>query len=299
MIDAAAGTITLPVEPGTDLTDARPDVRRRVRQPWSRPTGRPTTPRRSTLTVTKAAGPAGSGRSRPSKMRSPVLPGLYADPNIAEFDGTYYIYATTDGTPGWGGKDFYVWSLARPGDWTRSEGAVPDPRRRQRQRAVGGPATRGRRRSSSGAGSTTSTSPATTRRSTARRSAWPSRTSPTGPFTAPAAGDDPQQRGRHLRAGPSTPPRSRDPVSGKHYLYWGNGAPRCMAELADDMVSLEAGNDLGDVRAHGLPRGLVHELPQRDLPPDLRDRRHRFRPNYRVGYATLHQPPPGRGPTVA
>ena len=55
------------------------------------------------------------------EMRSPVLPGLYADPNIAVFDGTYYIYATTDGTPGWGGKDFYVWSSPDLETWTRSE----------------------------------------------------------------------------------------------------------------------------------------------------------------------------------
>jgi hypothetical protein len=35
---------------------------------------------------------------------SPVLPGLYADPNIAIFGDKYYIYATTDGFPGWAGK---------------------------------------------------------------------------------------------------------------------------------------------------------------------------------------------------
>ncbi len=40
---------------------------------------------------------------------SPALPGYYADPNIAVFGETYYIYATTDGVPGWGGNEFYVW----------------------------------------------------------------------------------------------------------------------------------------------------------------------------------------------
>ena len=34
-------------------------------------------------------------------MRSPLLPGNYADPDIVRFGDTYYIYATTDGTPGW------------------------------------------------------------------------------------------------------------------------------------------------------------------------------------------------------
>ena len=40
---------------------------------------------------------------------SPALSGYYADPNIVVFGDTYYIYATTDGTPGWGGNEFYVW----------------------------------------------------------------------------------------------------------------------------------------------------------------------------------------------
>src|SRR5690606_10380358 len=54
-------------------------------------------------------------------VNSPVLPGLYADPNIAVFGDTYYIYATTDGYAGWGGKDFYVWSSKNLVDWERSD----------------------------------------------------------------------------------------------------------------------------------------------------------------------------------
>lgn len=38
----------------------------------------------------------------------PVLDGLYADPDIAVFNGKYYIYPTTDGYDGWSGKEFYV-----------------------------------------------------------------------------------------------------------------------------------------------------------------------------------------------
>jgi len=33
----------------------------------------------------------------------PVLDGFYADPHIACFYGTYYIYPTTDGISGWRG----------------------------------------------------------------------------------------------------------------------------------------------------------------------------------------------------
>lgn len=42
--------------------------------------------------------------------QNPVLSGLYADPDIAIFDGTYYIYPTTDGFKGWSGTTFSVFS---------------------------------------------------------------------------------------------------------------------------------------------------------------------------------------------
>ncbi len=54
-------------------------------------------------------------------VNSPVLDGLYADPNIAVFGDTYYIYATTDGFPGWGGNEFYVWKSKNLVDWERAE----------------------------------------------------------------------------------------------------------------------------------------------------------------------------------
>jgi beta-xylosidase len=69
-------------------------------------------------------GPDGATRRwtvRAVEMRSPVLPGLYADPNIAQFGDTFYIYATSDGYAGWGGKDFYVWKSTNLVDWERSE----------------------------------------------------------------------------------------------------------------------------------------------------------------------------------
>ncbi len=49
-------------------------------------------------------------RVREVKQRdSPVLGGYNADPNIAVFGNTYYIYPTTDGFPSWGGQTFYWW----------------------------------------------------------------------------------------------------------------------------------------------------------------------------------------------
>lgn len=40
----------------------------------------------------------------------PSLPGPNADPHIAVFGDTYYIYPTTDGTEGWAATSFKVWS---------------------------------------------------------------------------------------------------------------------------------------------------------------------------------------------
>jgi beta-xylosidase len=51
---------------------------------------------------------------------SPVLDGYNADPNIAVFGDTYYIYPTSDGLD-WEGKDFYVWKSKNLVDWTRGE----------------------------------------------------------------------------------------------------------------------------------------------------------------------------------
>ncbi|KAH6887447.1 glycosyl hydrolase [Thelonectria olida] len=80
----------------------------------------------SSLTQNLAKVKAKARRQRPSakslsKRANPVLNGLYADPNIAIYDCYYYIYATTDGYSGWGGKDFYVWKSPDLVSWSRSD----------------------------------------------------------------------------------------------------------------------------------------------------------------------------------
>jgi glycoside hydrolase family 43 len=44
------------------------------------------------------------------KNNNPVIEGLYADPDLAFFNGRYYLYPTTDGYKGWSGKQFKVFS---------------------------------------------------------------------------------------------------------------------------------------------------------------------------------------------
>lgn len=119
IISSADGTVVLPVVPGTDVTAL--DVTYTVTAGSSVSVTGPadyTDP--VTVTVTAADGTTRDWTVRAVQMRSPVLPGLYADPNIAVFDGVYHIYATSDGYPGWGGQEFYVWSSTDLVEWTRS-----------------------------------------------------------------------------------------------------------------------------------------------------------------------------------
>jgi beta-xylosidase len=54
----------------------------------------------------------------------PALPDFHADPHIAEFGGTFYIYPTTD-MPGWNPPSFECWSSKDLKHW-KSEGIILD-----------------------------------------------------------------------------------------------------------------------------------------------------------------------------
>ncbi|PUA80173.1 family 43 glycosylhydrolase [Nocardioides currus] len=284
MVDAAAGTITLPVEPGTDLTALDPTYAVLSGASVS-PDGPADYTAPVALTVTNGSA-SRVWTVTAVEMRSPVLPGLYADPNIAVFDGTYYIYATTDGTPGWGGKDFYVWSSPDLETWTRSEepfltldgadGDVPWATGNAWAPTI---IERGGKYYFYFSGHNASLNRKTIGVAVAD--------SPTGPFTA-----QPQAmilNNEAVTSGQAIDPAAfHDPVSGKYYLYWGNGRP-VMAELADDMVSLEPGTisamtGLTDYREGSFMNyrdGIYHLTYAIDDTGS---------PDYRVGYATSSRP---------
>jgi beta-xylosidase len=56
---------------------------------------------------------------------APVLPGLNADPHIAVFDDTFYLYPTTDGSEGWRSTSFSAWSSRDLLNW-KNEGVILD-----------------------------------------------------------------------------------------------------------------------------------------------------------------------------
>jgi hypothetical protein len=124
IIDSAANTVVLPVEPGTDLRRLAPSF---GLAPGARitPAGTVDLRKPRKFTVTSAGGERREWTVEAREMRSPVLPGLNADPNIVAFGDTYYLYPTTDGFPGWSGTRFSAWSSKNLVDW-KDEGVVLD-----------------------------------------------------------------------------------------------------------------------------------------------------------------------------
>lgn len=56
---------------------------------------------------------------------NPVLPGVFADPNIIVFDDTFYMYPTTDGVANWGATAFSAFSSKNLVQWT-NHGVILD-----------------------------------------------------------------------------------------------------------------------------------------------------------------------------
>jgi beta-xylosidase len=122
IIDAASNTITLPVKKGTDLTALQPtfDI---ISTSTITPevSGPIDLSQQKTFTVTAAGGATQDWKVRAVEMKSPILPGYNADPNIVRFGDTYYIYATTDGIDGWASTKFKTWSSKNLVDWTEHD----------------------------------------------------------------------------------------------------------------------------------------------------------------------------------
>jgi beta-xylosidase len=287
VIDAQTSTVTLPVKPGTDLTALEPafqvvstsTVSPEVTGPVDLSTAK-------TFTVTAKDGATRDWTVRAVEMRSPVLPGLYADPNIVKFGDFYYIYATTDGVAGWGGKDFYVWKSADLADWERSaepfltlDGANGDVPWASGNAWAPTIIERGGKYYFYFSGH----NPTYNRKTIGVAVA----DSPEGPFTAqPTAmilNNEAVTSGQAI-----DPAAFQDPETGKYYLFWGNGGPSngpVYAELSDDMLSIKQDTLARIGGLTGFREGTF--LNYRDglyhLTYSIDDT---GSANYRVGYAT-------------
>ncbi|GIE85252.1 family 43 glycosylhydrolase [Actinoplanes regularis] len=119
IVDDAAGTVKLPVAEGTDVTALAPRFTLAEGATISPASG---TPRDFSSPVTyRTTGGDGAQRTWTVSalvMKSPVLPGLYADPNITVFGDTFWMYPTNDGFAGWSGTRFHAFSSKDLVHWT-------------------------------------------------------------------------------------------------------------------------------------------------------------------------------------
>ncbi len=66
----------------------------------------------------------------------PLIPGLFADPDVIKYKGKYYLYPTTDGYNNWSGTQFHAFSSDNLRDW-KDEGIILDVAAEQVPWAVG------------------------------------------------------------------------------------------------------------------------------------------------------------------
>jgi hypothetical protein len=186
--------------------------------------------------------------------KQPILSGFHADPEVLYSNKTkkYYIYSTTDGTPGWGGHDFSVFSSMNLIDWT-DEGKMLDVKGDQVKWATGNAWAPCIEEVKQKGGSYkyyfyySAHNPKSNRKEIGVAVS----DTPTGPFIDSGApiitdADRPQQ----ARGGQAIDVDVfKDPKTGKHYLYWGNGF-MAGAELNEDLLSVKK-----ETITHLTPKG--------------------------------------------
>ncbi|MFF7445466.1 MULTISPECIES: family 43 glycosylhydrolase [unclassified Streptomyces] len=274
IVDATAGKVTLPLTEGTDLTSLAPEFTLAHGAAISPASGsvhdfsKPVT-----YEVTGSDGKKRTWTVSALVMKSPVLPGLNADPNIVRFGDTFYLYPTTDGFEGWSGTQFKAYSSTDLVHW-KDHGVILDL----------GPDV-----------------------SWADSRAWAPTIaekngtyyfyfcadanigvavsdSPTGPFKD-ALGQPLLKAGQF--SGQMIDPAVFTDDDGQSYLYWGNGHAY-VAPLNDDMTSLDL-TRMKDITPSGYNEGTFVIKRQGTYyltwsENDTRD------PNYRVAYATGPSP---------
>nr|WP_322625608.1 family 43 glycosylhydrolase [uncultured Flavobacterium sp.] len=176
----------------------------------------------------------GTPAKLPHLNNNPVLEGYYADPEILYSNKTkkYYLYPTSDGFDGWSGKYFKTFSSTNLVDW-KDEGKII---------TLGKDVTWADRNA---------WAPCIIEKevkkgqykyyyyfTAAQKIGVAVSDNPTGPFKdsgKPIVASRPegQKGGQEI-----DPDVFRDPVSGKFYLYWGNGYA-AVAELNADMVTIK------------------------------------------------------------
>ncbi|HZL11668.1 MAG TPA: family 43 glycosylhydrolase [Prolixibacteraceae bacterium] len=218
-----------------------------------------------------------------SEDHNPVLDGYYADPEIlySEKTGKYYIYPTSDGFDNWSGTYFKVFSSENLVDW-KDEGVILDLKKDV---------------------------------SWADRNAWAPcivekkingeykyfyyftaaqkigvavADNPTGPFVdsgKPLIDSKP----KGITGGQEIDPDVfTDPVTGKSYLYWGNGYMAAV-QLSDDMISIDKPS-LKLMNVDGTFREGSYVIYRKGTYYFMWSEDDTRSPNYKVRYGTSDSP---------
>ena len=172
-------------------------------------------------------------------VQNPVIPGLYADPEImyAEKTGKYYLYPTTDGEEQWQNHDFRCYSSTDLKTW-QYEGVLMDLKTdcQWAKKGAWAPCIIERKY---GKGKKTHYKYFYYFVGDGQIGVAVS-DSPTGPFKDALGRPLITKQHPALKNGgaPIDPDVFQDPKTGKYYLYWGNGTLVC-SELNDDMTSIK------------------------------------------------------------
>ena len=171
------------------------------------------------------------------KSGNPILPGFHADPEVLYSHQTkrYYIYPTSDGFPGWGGSYFKVFSSKNLKTW-KEETVILEMGKNVSWANGNAWAPCIEEKKIDGKYKYFFYDSANPTTNKGKQIGVAVADSPTGPFTdlgKPIITSSPTGRGQQIDVDVFT-----DPVSGKSYLYWGNGY-MAGAELNDDMLSIK------------------------------------------------------------
>jgi len=276
-------TIRLPVKRGTDLSNFDPQF-----HCWPGFSAKPEGPQDFTggpvsYTFSIEGQDDVAYQATASADHNPVLEGYYADPEIiwAEKTGKYYIYPTSDGFMNWSGTYFKVFSSENLVDWT-DEGVILDLKKdvSWTDRNAWAPCIIEKKMDGDYKYFYYFTA--------AQKIGVAVADDPTGPFMDsghPLIDFKPEgvTGGQEIDADVFT-----DPVSGKTYLYWGNGY-MAGAELNDDMVSLNK-NTLKTFNIDRTYREGTHVIYRNGTYYFMWSEDDTRSPNYKVRWATAKLP---------
>ena len=218
-------------------------------------------------------------------QNNPALNGYYADPEVmySRQTGKYYIYPTSDGFEGWSGYYFKAFSSDNLKDW-KDEGVILDLKKDISWTDKNAWAPCCIERKVNGAykyfyyftgGQRIGVAVADT---------------PTGPFKDALGKPLVDFRPAGVKGGQEIDPDVfQDPVSGKCYLYWGNGY-MAGVELNDDMVSLDSSKVVVMTPQDGTFREAAYVFYRKGLYYFLWSEDDTRSENYRVRYATSTSP---------